>query len=99
MKEAVIKLEGFIATDTFTNRTNAHFADPEGKILCGAKCRFGYDCHTIIKFEQLEIFYTDSFRALRTDSNAKVLIKNHLPLEQSITCKTCRKKIAKILSS
>jgi len=90
---AVIKLSGYIALDTFTNRTNSHFADKDGNVICKAKCRFGYDCHTEIKFVSTEEFYTD------INGTRMGFWKNHLPFEHFITCKNCQKRVGAFLKN
>ena len=85
-----VKLSGYVASDTFTSRTNSHFADEEGNVICKAKCRFGYDCHTVIKFVSIDEFYSDQFKSLW---------RYHLPLTTLITCKNCQKCVGALLKN
>jgi|GEM_PF-6414812 hypothetical protein len=86
-----IKLIGYIASDTFTSRTNSHFADEEGNVICKQKCRFGYDCHTVVKFVSIDEIYSDQFRG--------TLWKYHLPFETLVTCKNCQKRVRGIFKN
>lgn len=87
------KLIGFIAGDTFGNKTQSHFVSENGEVLCGAKCKFGYDAHTEVKFVSLEEIYTDQFKI-----KPRHLWKWHLPFASLISCKKCQKLLKKQLS-
>ncbi len=85
------KFVGYIAADTFTNRTNSHIANEDGNVICKSKCRFGYDCHTRIQFITINEFYLESYGV------REGMWKNHLELKYTITCIKCQKLITKLI--
>ena len=92
-----IRLVGLIASDTFKRTGATHFADMDGNVSCGAKCRFGMDCHTEIRIVDFDNFETD--RILKFNEEDKMgLRKNHLPMDAHVSCKTCQKNIKKLLN-
>lgn len=93
-----IRLVGLIAGDTFGHRGKHHFADMDGNILCGATCRYGFDCHTEIRIVDMDNFETD--RILKFNQEDKLeLRKNHLPMDAFINCKKCQKAMVKLLEA
>lgn len=92
------KLTGYIASDTFANRGNSHFADLEGNVACGSKARFGLDCHTEIRLISYDEFDTDMNVSFKVDRPLSDYIRrNHLPMEHFISCKKCQKYLRKYL--
>lgn len=89
-----LKVEGLIASDTFSRRTATHFMDLDGNLGCKTKCRFGYDGHTEIVFNDLETFYVENFKS----RGKLVFVRSFVPLSLAVTCKRCQKKIAQLIN-